>query len=176
MRRKHSIGDSLMKSLYRFDNLLNTTECNQVLEFLSTAQNKLPDGGPRFCASTVGHFLACKLELSELAELQKKVGSQVRQETQLPLNVFVSRILQYTRTNYIQTHTDTSGKYPVGYSLIIPLNGADQYRGGTMRVNEQPVNLPPGDGIMYQFGVPHSVDVVDRGCRYAWNLRFYIDK
>lgn len=128
----------------------------------------------RHNASGLGHFLLSEFSKEEISTvwsvLQPKLESQLGSAVELSY----ARILKYTTSCFIQNHTDT---YTEGLqassdvSFILQLNDPQSYKGGSMIVSKQLVELSPGDAVFYTYDHEHEVKPVKSGIRYVLNLR-----
>lgn len=93
---------------------------------------------------------------------------------QYAFDVELYRVLEIQHTTYFKDdhyarHVDTifNNKTPQQrkISLVLMLSDMSEYSGGTLIVNDQPVNLEKGDMVMFKPTTFHSVDKVTDGVR-----------
>jgi hypothetical protein len=128
----------------------------------------------RHNASGLGHFLLSEFSKEEISIVWSVLQPKLELQLGLPVELSYARILKYTASCFIQNHIDsyTEGSQASSdISFILQLNDSQNYKGGSMIVSKQLVELSPGDAVFYTYDHEHEVKPVKSGVRYVLNLR-----
>ena len=151
--------------------------------FRSLPNQVLIDGEQvdRHAPSAVGHFLLAKFTLEEFDFVWQEVQEQIKDHS-----LVYARILKYNRglKSSIFQFIGVLGFWGFGVlgqnesnkSLIIQMNPTADFKGGAPFVNNELIELEPGDGVLYEYKEQHEVKPVLKGLRYVINLRLKSDK
>jgi len=163
--------------IYFSKSILNQSQIDQLFELYKNCNNCIDlDGVPqdRHMASTVGHFMLTEFSTDEIEFIWNSVKPKLEAETGVPVDLVYARLLKYNKTCFIPNHTDSYDnrfQKENDLSVIIQLNSADKYTGGTMIVSKQLIELEPGDSVFYTYEHEHQVTPIKQGIRYVLNLR-----
>jgi predicted 2-oxoglutarate/Fe(II)-dependent dioxygenase YbiX len=84
------------------------------------------------------------------------------------------RILKYGYNGFIAKHVDSYAEktqQATDLSIIIQLSDPASYKGGELIIENQLMDLQPGDMLAYTYEHEHEVKRVKEGIRYVINLR-----
>lgn len=128
----------------------------------------------RHIASGLGHFLLSEFSKEEISTVWSVLQPKLESQLGLPVDLSYARILKYTSSCFIQNHIDsyTEGSQASSdISFILQLNDPQSYKGGSMIVSKQLIELSPGDAVFYTYDHEHEVKPIKSGVRYVLNLR-----
>lgn len=130
--------------------------------------------GERHTASGLGHFLLSEFSKEEISTVWDVIRPKLEMQLRSSVDLVYARLLKYNRTCFIQNHVDSytaSWQAQSDISFILQLNDPQSYKGGSMIVSKQLIELSPGDAVFYTYDHEHEVKPIKSGVRYVLNLR-----
>jgi len=159
--------------MIKFPNLIDQFDIDYAFNLYKNSTNTVYVDGvrrDRYLTSNRGKFILSTYNSEEFKFLWEKIKDRLEGYT--PVDY---RILMYRINCSIHNHIDGSkpGRPKTNCSLIIQMSEHSKYTGGEVIVENELIDLNPGDGVLYFYGEEHEVKKIKSGQRHVINLRLF---